>query len=147
VQILLLGILPDSVIVGIYGGIPIKEAVLRAGRKKYVVKAKGNRLLVNGVRRRRLVLKNVRLLKPIKGDYPGLFIVKPRKGGFIMLNKVPREEYIADVIASEMGDAPLEALKAQAVLARTFLMRWAKGTGLSTPATGTTVRGTRGETG
>ncbi len=121
-----LALLPDSVIVGIYGGVPVKEAVLKAGGRRYVVKAKGGRLLVNGVKRRRLVLKNVRLLKPVRGDYPGLFIIKPKKGGFIMLNKVPREEYIADVIASEIGNAPLEALKAQAVLARTFLMRWGK---------------------
>ena len=125
-MVLLLSLLPDSVIVGLYGGIPVREVVAVAGGRKYRVRARGGRLIVNGVKRRRLILKNARVLKPVKGDYPGLLILKPKGKGILMLNKVPREEYIADVIASEMGNAPLEALKAQAVLARTFLMRWGK---------------------
>jgi len=128
--VLLLALLPDSVLVGIYGGALVKRAVALAGGKKYKITAKGGRLIVNGVKRRKLTLKSARLLEPVKGDYPGLLIFLPKGNAFRIINKLPREEYVAHVIASEMGDAPLEALKAQAVLARTFLMRWGKRHGI-----------------
>ena len=35
---------------------------------------------------------------------------------------VPLETYVAAVVASEIGNAPLEACKAQAVAARTFAL-------------------------
>ncbi len=125
-MILLLALLPDSVLVGLMGGSPISSAVVKAGGKTYRIKAKGGRLIVNGVKKKGFKLKNVRFVSPIKGDYKGVMLFVPRGNSFYVINKLPLNEYIASVIASEMGDAPLEALKAQAVLARTFVMRWGK---------------------
>jgi len=121
-----LALLPDTVIVGINAGVPVKKVVAQVGGKSYRIVVKNKWILVNGVKKRSFRLRNARLLEPVRGDYPGLLIFKPYKGGIRILNRVPLQEYIADVIASEMGDAPLESLKAQAVLARTFLMRWGK---------------------
>ena len=45
----------------------------------------------------------------------------------IVVNKVNLEEYVAKVLSSEIGtDAPLEALKAQAVCARTYILKQRK---------------------
>lgn len=37
---------------------------------------------------------------------------------------IDMEEYVAGVVASEIGNAPLEACKAQAIAARTFAMHY-----------------------
>lgn len=43
--------------------------------------------------------------------------------GLRVIAAVPVEEYVAGVVASEIGGAPLEARRAQAVLARSFALR------------------------
>lgn len=56
--------------------------------------------------------------------YKGIFFVYKEKSGFVVINHVELENYVAGVISSEMGEsAPIEALKAQAVCARTFIAR------------------------
>ncbi len=57
-------------------------------------------------------------------SYPGRLVVRAAGSELEIINFVPLELYLASVVGAEMGcDAPLEALKAQAVLARTFVAR------------------------
>ena len=56
--------------------------------------------------------------------YADTFYVHKTSSGLVLVNHVELEEYIARVISSEIGeDAPLEALKAQAVCARTYILK------------------------
>lgn len=57
-------------------------------------------------------------------QYRGSFIVQPREDGqFVFINEVNLEEYLYSVIPSEMPASwPLEALKAQAIAARSYTM-------------------------
>lgn len=55
--------------------------------------------------------------------YPGMFYIYNTTSGLVVVNEVNMEDYIASVIASEIGeDSPEEALKAQAVCARTYIV-------------------------
>ncbi len=57
-----------------------------------------------------------------KRRYSGWIEVTPSDSGLILINFVDEIHYLAAVVGSEMAsDAPMEALKAQAVLARTFV--------------------------
>lgn len=56
--------------------------------------------------------------------YSGVFYVYKTSAGLVLVNHVELEEYIARVISSEIGEeAPIEALKAQAVCARTYILK------------------------
>lgn len=58
--------------------------------------------------------------KPYRGK---ILISENSAGGLIVINELPLEDYLRGVVASEMSeDAPLEALKAQAVAARTYAL-------------------------
>lgn len=55
--------------------------------------------------------------------YKGTIIIAAASGGLDIVNKVDVEDYLKGVLKSEMGPSwPLEALKAQAVLARTYAL-------------------------
>jgi hypothetical protein len=56
--------------------------------------------------------------------FPGALELSPETGGGLSaVNRVPLEEYLACVIASEMrSDAPLEFLQAHAVISRSWLL-------------------------
>jgi len=55
--------------------------------------------------------------------YRGKLIVSGTSAGFVAINEVPLELYLRGVISCEMGSgAPLEALKAQAVAARSYAL-------------------------
>lgn len=54
-------------------------------------------------------------------DYRGTIEVFEEPDGFVVVNELPIEEYLYSVVPSEMpADYPLEALKAQAICARTY---------------------------
>lgn len=56
--------------------------------------------------------------------YRGEFELFCTKDGFVVINELPLEEYLLAVVPSEMpAGYPLEALKAQAVCARTYAFR------------------------
>ncbi|MDD4159906.1 MAG: SpoIID/LytB domain-containing protein [Synergistaceae bacterium] len=65
--------------------------------------------------------------RPIKYNgsaYYGSFIFKESAGGFNVSNIIDIEQYLRGVVKAEMSPKwPIEALKAQAVLARTFAVR------------------------
>ncbi|MCS6776684.1 MAG: SpoIID/LytB domain-containing protein [Chloroherpetonaceae bacterium] len=59
----------------------------------------------------------------VRGVYRGSLEVRLQSGGVQVINEITLEAYLRGVIGSEMGPrAPLEALKAQAVAARTFAL-------------------------
>lgn len=60
--------------------------------------------------------------------YAGKFIVEKKDEGLLVINVVPLETYLCSVVPSEMpADYPLEALKAQAVCARTYAVKQLSG--------------------
>lgn len=56
--------------------------------------------------------------------YTGQLIFKPRKSDLLVVNRVPLNEYVAGVVESEGGHhQQMEYFKAQAVLARTWVLK------------------------
>ncbi len=54
-------------------------------------------------------------------DYPGVIEVVPSGDGLLVVNQVPFEEYLVGTVTAEAGSrAPIEMLKAQAIVARTY---------------------------
>ncbi len=52
------------------------------------------------------------------------FLYNPALGGFVVINHVNMEEYVYGVVSAEMPSRfPIEALKAQAVIARTYALK------------------------
>lgn len=57
-------------------------------------------------------------------EYSGMLYIYKTGSGLVVVNQVDLESYIAGVISSEIGEqAPMEALKAQAVCARNFIIK------------------------
>lgn len=57
-------------------------------------------------------------------EYAGIFYLYKTASGIVIVNQVNMDDYAAGVIASEIGEqSPEEALKAQAVCARTFIIK------------------------
>lgn len=95
-------------------------AVSRQGRNfllnKKGISAQSLRVLVPGKGSSALLLLNGR-------KYHGSFLLKIGSKGIEVVNEVPLEEYLYGVLPEEMSYAwPAEALKAQAVAARTFAL-------------------------
>lgn len=68
----------------------------------------------------KVLLKNVGRSQGVPG-YRGHLELVPEEEGFAVVNAVPLEEYLYSVVPSEMPAAyPAEALKAQAICARTY---------------------------
>ncbi len=64
--------------------------------------------------------------KPYEGDVT----ITRGLGGLTLINTLPLERYLMGVLACEMGDSwPAEALKAQAVCARTYALRYLRAAG------------------
>ncbi len=58
------------------------------------------------------------------GQFPGKLVLWPGEKGIELVNALPMEIYLEGVVAAEMGSQfPEEALKAQAVAARTYALR------------------------
>lgn len=91
------------------------------------LKAVQNQLWVDGKPTQRLSLAQdgfaVRLDGAVR-RYPGRLRARAEGGKLVLVNDVPLEAYVAGVVAAELPKGwPAEALKAQAVLARTFALR------------------------
>jgi stage II sporulation protein D len=104
-------------------------------------------------------------LQATGGTYRGRLEVRPGAGGLSAVNAVGLEDYVAGVIAAEMPSAwPAEALKAQAIAARTYAItsnaggasgfftqyedtrsQVYRGVGAETPSTSAAVRATAGQ--
>lgn len=57
----------------------------------------------------------------IKREYEGTIKIYPGLDEIIIINRIPINDYLSSVVGAEMGKAPLEAQKAQAIVSRTFL--------------------------
>lgn len=54
-------------------------------------------------------------------DYPGVVEVRHSSDGLLVVNELPLEEYVTGSVQAEAGEGmPLEMLKAQAIVARTY---------------------------
>ncbi|MGQ9556845.1 MAG: SpoIID/LytB domain-containing protein [Desulfurispora sp.] len=105
--------------------------------------------------------------EPLSGGYRGDMLFLGRDNGYLLVNQLPVEEYLYGVVPAEMPSSwPAEALKAQAVAARTYAIKqimsgnaasrgfdvWPDersqvylGLRVENPATAAAVDGTRGQ--
>ena len=61
------------------------------------------------------------VLKMNKREYPGALEIVPSGENLVVINEVPLEDYLAGAVKAEAGDKmPMEMLKAQAIVARTY---------------------------
>ncbi len=75
----------------------------------------------------RLQPSEARLLTWRGREYPGSFEILRNGDGLVVVNELPLEEYLAGALKAEASDKwPLEMLKAQAIVARTYAAyhRW-----------------------
>jgi stage II sporulation protein D len=59
----------------------------------------------------------------ITRQYEGTTKIYPGLDEIIIINRVPIGAYLSSVVGAEMGKAPLEAQKAQAIVSRTYLFK------------------------
>jgi stage II sporulation protein D len=61
------------------------------------------------------------VLKVNKREYPGALEIVPSGESLVVINELPLEDYLAGAVKAEAGDKmPMEMLKAQAIVARTY---------------------------
>ena len=61
------------------------------------------------------------VLKINKREYPGALEIVPSGENLVVINELPLEDYLAGAVKAEAGDKmPMEMLKAQAIVARTY---------------------------
>jgi len=89
---------------------------LRANQKNGAIEVQGGS--ASGLR---LTPVNGGFLRVNKREYPGVIEVLPTRDGLVVVNELPLEDYLAGAVKAEAGDRmPIEMLKAQAVVARTY---------------------------
>lgn len=95
---------------------------------KILVTQKSDRLYINNLPAKSLVLavqpndENGRI-EVNKKSYRGRILIKRAAGGMTVINALPLEQYLYGVVPEEMPSSwPNEALKAQAVAARTYAL-------------------------
>ena len=121
-----------------FGADTEEAAFLPLGQAQATVRRRGARLEVNGApvvgdavrfragagapRRRRAPATS--RSRPATCEVRGDVVVRLYKDGLQLINVIPLEDYLAAVLGSEMPVSfPLEALKAQAVAARTYALQ------------------------
>jgi stage II sporulation protein D len=89
---------------------------LRASLKNGTIETGGRR--VDGLR---LAPADAGFLRVNNREYPGALEIVRAGDGLTVINELPLEEYLAGAVKAEAGDKmPLEMLKAQAIVARTY---------------------------
>jgi stage II sporulation protein D len=88
----------------------------------YVVRAKDkNGLMVNGRFLRRLTVSAPVFMRVNGRKYRSKVEISPADSGLLVVNELPLEDYLAGLINCEISSQwPMEAIKAQAVVARTY---------------------------
>ncbi len=103
----------------------LKKAVIRAEESEDTLQVKQNKLLVNGAFLDTYTLETKGFTVEWKAksrNYDGWLKARVHDGELLLLNSVDKTNYLASVVGAEMlPNAGIEALKAQAVLARTFI--------------------------
>lgn len=92
-----------------------------AGQTTELAAERGERILVSPqVQTGKIILQSVHRSRGIPA-YRGILEVQGMAEGMILINELPLEEYLYSVVPSEMpASYPQEALKAQAICARTY---------------------------
>ena len=94
-----------------------------AAGKSFVIEAKDLNVDAIEIRPEKILLRDLQVAIDGKKYLGGLRINKV-KGGLTVINIIPIEEYLRGVVPEEMSPSyPLEALKTQAVAARSFAMK------------------------
>jgi stage II sporulation protein D len=96
---------------------------LRVGRKGGAIELRGHGFEVRAPHHEgvRLSAANGGMVRVNKRDYPGAIEVLASGDHVVVVNELPLEEYLAGAVKAEAGDRmPLEMLKAQAIVARTY---------------------------
>src|SRR5262249_50872360 len=96
---------------------------LRATAKGGAIEIRGHSTEVRGpgIRGVRLVAANRGLVRVNTRDYPGTVEILATGETLLVVNEVPLEEDLAGTVKAEAGEKmPLEMLKAQAIVARTY---------------------------
>jgi stage II sporulation protein D len=76
---------------------------------------------IDGARAAAFRLRSERPLTLNGRDYPGPLEIVKTGEGLAVVNEVPLEDYVVGVVRAEIGEKwPLEALRAQAIVARTY---------------------------
>lgn len=93
-----------------------RDAIISNAGDRVTVKIEGNLLNCSSVT---IVAPNVGDEILLNGHrYPGNLRIRATKGRLDVVNELPLDDYVACVLKAEIGQAPYEALKAQAVVAR-----------------------------
>jgi len=88
---------------------------VRASRKAGGIEVAGRS--VSAVR----LVPMIGILRVNKRDYPGAIEIVPSGEHLVVINELPLEEYLAGAVKAEAGDKmPMQMLKAQAIVARTY---------------------------
>jgi stage II sporulation protein D len=136
---------PNDPYIRVRGAVDVDGTELRRGTT-YVARRSGSRVSVRSAGGRRVGRfasprfsaprdRSLRLLGPAlnyisNGRYRGGIEVLPDGGGVTAINVLGLDSYVRGVVAGEMPSSwPLEALKAQAVAARTYALATRKTTG------------------
>jgi stage II sporulation protein D len=95
---------------------------LRDSSAFFVAKNKDG-LSVNGRAMRRLTVSAPVFIKVNGKKYRGIVEISPADKGMLVVNELPMEDYLAGLINCEISSQwPMEAIKAQAVVARSYAM-------------------------
>lgn len=90
------------------------------------IQLKGNELFINQKKNPLFfsaVTSTVLIPDEIKRMYRGTLKIYPFLDELVIINRIPIDLYLASIVGAEMGIAPFEAQKAQAIVARTYLFR------------------------
>lgn len=97
------------------GGTPIRLTLpVRVRRDK-------GRVLVNGIAVKKITASAPAFMKVNNKGYRGSIEITPAEKGLLVVNDLPLEEYLVGLINCEISSQwPIEAVKAQAVIARSY---------------------------
>ncbi len=101
-----------------------QEVIISSNQGTHTIRASGDGIMVDG--KLQSYFQQMEAARytisagEMKRRYAGGFTFYASEGELFILNYIPEEDYLASVVASEMPAGGAEALKAQAVLARTY---------------------------
>jgi stage II sporulation protein D len=96
---------------------------LSFGSSLLIRKQSENTLIAGGKTFRRLTISPPATLRINGKNYRGLFEFYPVERGILVVNEIPVEEYLVGLINCEISSLwPVEAVKAQAVIARSYAL-------------------------
>ena len=90
----------------------------------YHIRSKENEMFINKKKNRIFFLavtSTVLIPGEIKRTYRGTLKIYPFLDELMIINRIPIDSYLASIVGAEMGLAPCEAQRVQAIVSRTYL--------------------------